>query len=193
MWKQVKSVHSDFRHYSNSPVSTCRLPCYVFCICLLNIRNTNQLSWAINYVPSSTWSGRDFGSEAMHVVDKAFVHNLFKFYMHISYRLVGQKGFDFRKKNKARWESWCPTQASITSQLRRQEMKNQPKLPPNCTDAATLHWCNTGATPGTPNCSDAATPSTSISLGWKSHNCATNIHHKLPHLTFSKSTKLWFS
>ena len=34
----------------------------------------------------------------------------------------------------------------------------------------------------------------SISLGWKSHNCATNIHH----LTFFKSTlqsrtKLWFS
>ena len=81
----------------------------------------------------------------MHVVDKAFVHNLLKFYMHISYRLVGQKGFDFRKKNKARWESWCPTQASITSQLRRQEMKNQPKLPPNCTDATTLvqHWWNT--------------------------------------------------
>ena len=34
----------------------------------------------------------------MRVVDKAFVHNLLKFYMHISYRLVG---FDFQKKNKA--------------------------------------------------------------------------------------------
>ena len=29
--------------------SSCRLPFYVFCICQqLNIRNTNQLSWAIN-------------------------------------------------------------------------------------------------------------------------------------------------
>ena len=36
------------------------------------------------------------------------------------------------------------------------EMKKRPKLPPNCIDAAT-----------------------SISLGWKSHNCATNIHHLL--------------
>ena len=37
--------------------SGCRLLCFVFCICLLTciwyIRNTNQLSWAINY--SSGW------------------------------------------------------------------------------------------------------------------------------------------
>ena len=40
------------RPFYSSPACSMhsRLPCYAFCICQqLNIRNTNQLSWAINY------------------------------------------------------------------------------------------------------------------------------------------------
>ena len=40
------------------PCLSSRLPCYVFCICLptqqINIRTTNQLSWAINYCLSTS-------------------------------------------------------------------------------------------------------------------------------------------
>ena len=134
------------------------------------------------------WSGRDFGSEAMHVVDKAFVHNLLKFYMHISWT----ERFWFSKEEKSPMGVLMPHPGiyhqPITSTGRWKISQSCPQIV-----QTPQHWCNTAATLGTPNCSDAATPSTSISLGWKSHNCATNIHHKLPHLTFSKSTKLWFS
>ena len=136
------------------------------------------------------WSGRDFGSEAMHVVDKAFVHNLLKFCMHISYLLVGRKGFDFQKKNKARWESWCPTQASITSQLRRQgDEKDRQGCPQGCPQimlssiiykvALILKYrvvwgCIVESKVA--QIVKMRQHQASIRLGWKSHNWETNIN-----------------
>ena len=109
-------------------------------------------------------SNRDFGSEAMNIVDKASAQVL-----DIIYRLDGSKGFDLKSANNAQKRDGSPDAPPRHLSLANYDdtaMKKQPKLPPNCTDA--------GATPATHQ------P--------QSHNCATNIHHNPTFFKFSTFT-----